>query len=326
MPRRAARPEISRRDRWLIAGLLAVIVAGLAALAAATGWQETFRALAALGPVQILILLALSVANYLARTLRWALYMAKARIPVNPLQTLRHYLGGFAMTATPGRVGEVVRLDWIARETGLPVERAAPVALMDRAADLAACGLLIAMAVAFSATGLAGGMTIAGLSIAGAIVATRARLLAAALRLAWRLIGRWPRSFVRALHAARAMRPFSDWSVALPGLALGVAGWFAEGYALWLLLGWMGVDMGLWTAVGIFLVATVGGAATGAPGGLGGAEAAMVALLSLEGVPLPEAIAATAVIRLTTLWFAVGIGLVAFPFATRAAYRGVHAG
>ena len=48
---------------------------------------------------------------------------------------------------------------------------------------------------------------------------------------------------------------------------------------------------------------------------LTGAEAAMVGLLVLDGVPLEIALPATLVIRVTTLWFAILIGLVIFPIA-----------
>ena len=41
----------------------------------------------------------------------------------------------------------------------------------------------------------------------------------------------------------------------------------------------------------------------------------MVGLLLLEGIPLEVALPATAVIRLTTLWFAILIGLGIFPYA-----------
>ena len=98
----------------------------------------------------------------------------------------------------------------------------------------------------------------------------------------------------------------------------GLIGWAAEGYAFHYLLGLMGAEIALPRAVLIFTFATLAGGLTGAPGGVGGAEAAMVALLSLDGVPLDISIPATAVIRLTTLWFALLIGLVAFPLAERA--------
>ena len=68
-------------------------------------------------------------------------------------------------------------------------------------------------------------------------------------------------------------------------------------------------------AIAIFVFSTLAGGLTGAPGGVGGAEAAMVALLALEGIPLETSIPATALIRLTTLWFAILIGLVVFPIA-----------
>ena len=105
------------------------------------------------------------------------------------------------------------------------------------------------------------------------------------------------------------------------GLTAGLIGWAAEGYAFHLLLVAMGADIGLAKAIAIFLFATLAGGLTGAPGGLGGAEAAMVALLTLEGIPLEVSLPATAVIRLTTLWFAIAIGLALFPLAERRSMR-----
>ncbi|MDX8386197.1 MAG: lysylphosphatidylglycerol synthase domain-containing protein, partial [Gallionella sp.] len=59
------------------------------------------------------------------------------------------------------------------------------------------------------------------------------------------------------------------------------------------------------------------GALSFLPGGLGGAEATMVALLILNDVAQPQAVAATVLIRLATLWFAVGLGVVALMMPER---------
>ena len=91
-------------------------------------------------------------------------------------------------------------------------------------------------------------------------------------------------------------------------------GWSFEGTAFWLLLGWLGADVSLAAATAIFLIAVLSGALSGLPGGLGGTEATSVALLLLQGVPLETAILATAIIRVATLWFAVGIGFCVLPF------------
>ena len=119
----------------------------------------------------------------------------------------------------------------------------------------------------------------------------------------------------RVRRAARSLKAFSRADILTLATILGLIGWLAEGYAFWLLLTWMDANISFWLAVLIFVFSTLAGGLTGAPGGIGGAEAAMVGLLLLEGIPLEVALPATAVIRLTTLWFAILIGLGIFPYA-----------
>jgi uncharacterized protein (TIRG00374 family) len=63
------------------------------------------------------------------------------------------------------------------------------------------------------------------------------------------------------------------------------------------------------------------GALSMLPGGLGSTEATMIGLLLALGVDFDRALVATAVIRLTTLWFGTGLGALALPFALRLARR-----
>ena len=321
MSQSAASPPNRSREVLITAGLIGVVVFGLVGLAAATGWEETWASITRLTVLQVAILLLLSLVNYVFRAIRWHRYAVVLGIPVTVMQTLRHYFGGFALTVTPGRVGELIRLRWLSQEAGTRLERSAPLLIVDRAADVAAMGILTAVAVSLSTIGASAGVPVAVIALIFALIVTRESLFLWAVNLTWRIVGRWPRLFARLRRAGHALGPFSDWPVVIPALVLGIAGWFAEGYAFHLLLVWMGADIGLWTAVGIFTISALTGGATGSPGGLGGAEAAMVALLSVQGVPLEVSIPATAVIRLTTLWFAILIGLFVFPAAQRIASR-----
>ena len=320
-----ALPQRSTREFLFTLAIFATVIGSLLLLALATGWQEMLASVTVLTYWQLAILLALSLGNYLLRGLRWLLCNRCIGINVGVFQSLRHYLAGLAMTVTPGRLGELVRLRWIRQETGFPLQKTAPLALVDRAADLAAIGLLLAVSLLFGATSGAAGLPVALMALAVAVLVTRSEIAVWGVTLVWRTIGRWPRSFAKLRHAARALGPFSRPAIILPALALGMIGWYCEGYSFYLLLHWMGADIGLWSAVAIFIISMVTGGATGAPGGLGGAEAAMVALLSLQNVPLDVSIPATAIIRLTTLWFAIFVGTVVFPMATRMAARGSYA-
>ena len=305
------------RDRLLLLGLVGLVGLGLAGLVSATGWAETWAQISKLHVSLIAALLGLSMVNYGLRAVRWHLFARRLGLPLGFGANARHFIGGFAMSVTPGRVGELVRMRWIKRETGWAVERSAPLVLMDRASDLAAMALLLAGAIVLAAGGIAGAAPVAILALVAAFVATRPALLTALITMIYRMTGRAPRVFARARGAARLVARFSHGPTLALGLGAGLLGWAAEGYAFHLLLAAMGADIGAAKAIAIFLFSTLAGGLTGAPGGLGGAEAAMVALLSLEGIPLDISIPATAVIRLTTLWFAIALGVAVFPLAER---------
>lgn len=306
-----------RRDILLLAGLFGLMLAGLIGLAMATGWAETKTQIAKLSLVQFSLLLVLSLVNYGFRAIRWHIFARRLGLNTGIVQNFRHFLGGFAMSVTPGRVGELVRMRWLRRETGWAFEKTAPLVLVDRASDLTAMAAILGISIALSTSGIGGAIPITILALVTALIVTRPRLLAALAEAGYRFIGRWPRLFARIRRAARSLSAFSNPALITLATAIGAVGWFAEAYAFHLLLVWMGSDIGLSKAVAIFIFSALAGGLTGAPGGIGGAEAAMIALLSIEGVPLETSVPATAIIRITTLWFAIAIGLAVFPVAER---------
>jgi len=309
------------RDIALMAGLFALVIVGLVTLALATGWEETVAQIERLTGWQFAVLLGLSLVNYGFRGLRWHLFARRLGLQTGLIQNMRHFLGGFAMSVTPGRVGELVRMRWIRRETGWSFEKTAPLVLVDRASDLVAMALILALAVAFASTGFSGAIPVTIAALIAAYVATRPQLLGGIALWAYKLVGLWPRLFARIRTASKSLARFSNPAVMVSASGLGLIGWLAEGYAFYLLLQWMGANIGFWTAIGIFIFATLAGGLTGAPGGIGGAEAAMIGLLMLEHVPLEVSVPATLIIRVTTLWFAIGIGFLTFPFAERASLK-----
>ena len=310
------------RDAALGAVLLAAVVLSAWAALSPDRVAGAVSRIAALSPWQVAALLALSLSNYALRGLRWHLFARRLGLALSPARSLVQFTGGFALSLTPARVGELVRLRWLARRTGAPLDRLAVLPLADRAADLSAMALLVAAGLALSPGRLPGAAALVPPALALAVVATRPALLRRAARLGLRACrGRAPRGFARLSRAGRALGRLTDPGTVAAACALGLAGWLAEGAALHLLLGWLGVDMAPARAVAIFVLATLAGGLTGLPGGLGGAEAAMLALLALDGVPPGTALAATLVIRATTLWFALVLGALAFPLAEAGARR-----
>jgi len=88
----------------------------------------------------------------------------------------------------------------------------------------------------------------------------------------------------------------------------------------------MGVDIGLGFSMSIYALSMLAGAVSFLPGGIGGAEAVMTGLLLMSGATETKAVAATVIIRLATLWFAVALGALALVVERRRLWpRGVVA-
>jgi len=92
--------------------------------------------------------------------------------------------------------------------------------------------------------------------------------------------------------------------VALAMLAYGIQAVVFAVYVerLWSEADWM-------ASLQIFATATLAGAASMMPGGLGAMELALIAQLSAAGMPLTSATAAAIAVRAVTLWFAVLLGV-----------------
>jgi uncharacterized protein (TIRG00374 family) len=118
-----------------------------------------------------------------------------------------------------------------------------------------------------------------------------------------------PRVMRSAGDALRAARPLVKPGAVLAGLALGLLAWGLEGAGLYVLsFIFPPAHLTLPLAVGIYSVAVLAGALSLLPGGLGGTEAVMTALLVSQGYPFAAALLITLACRLVTLWFAVVLG------------------
>ena len=84
-----------------------------------------------------------------------------------------------------------------------------------------------------------------------------------------------------------------------------------QGLAFIYLLSVVGVEVAPTTALAVYAVSLLAGALSFVPGGIGTTEAVMGLLLLQLGADPAQAVAAPIINRLTTLWYAVALGLLA---------------
>lgn len=270
--------------------------------------------------------LAATLFNYLLRFFKWHYYLGRVGIRGLSLATsARIFVAGFPLAVTPGKVGEAMKAVWLRNETGTPVARGIPVVLAERVSDGLAMLALACLGVFAFPRYLPAFLAALGLMIAIVLVLqTRGlalRLLAYAERLP--LLQR----FAHDLHefydgAYHLFRPRAN----LVAVSLGVVAWAGEGLATYLVLLGLGVPAGFETftlAVFVLALSTIVGALSALPGGLGAAEASMAGMFAFVlAMPAGQAAAATLVVRMATLWFAVGLGFIAWALWRRQLFTG----
>lgn len=280
------------------------------------GWGDVLSAFGSVGWRGVIVALFLSLVNYGLRFLRWQMYLWALGYSVPYVPSAVIYLAGFSLTTTPGKAGEMLRGIFL-KSNGIPYLHSTAAFLSERLSDLSGVVLLSLLGLTLFTQG---GTLIAvsvGLVGLGVLVLSRAHLLEAiSERLAQRS-GRIARLGYHLLTLLIEARQCHRLPLLVMATILSVAAWSAEAYAFYLILDWMDLKVSLPFAFSVYALSMLAGALSFLPGGLGGAEAVMVGLLLAAGVHEGPAVAATVIIRTTTLWFAVALGVAALFEARR---------
>lgn len=294
------------------------------AYAAALWWADrsngTFARLAQLGGVLSLATLPV-FASYLFRYWRWRWLLHHRGHDVPLGQGLAGYLAGFALTATPAKAGELLRIRYFAR-MGVPAERTLAVFVFERASDLMVILLLSLFAAqVFPALGTLAVMVLGFVILLFGAAAWPA-LLNWIADVGQVLPGRWLRRLVAfAVDAARELDTCLDRYAIGRSMVAGVIAWSLTSAVFVGLCTSMGLDIDPGVAFGIYPLAMLIGALSFVPGGVGTTELAIVLMLNRLGVATADAVSVAVGVRLITLWFAIGVGTLAMLTLESAARR-----
>lgn len=303
---------MTRLRPYISYGVIVAFAAWCAAAFRADFAQIPLRTLSSSGDV-LPAVLALSLVNYTLRVVRWRGYLTRLGYPFALRTSAAFYVSGFAFTLAPGKLGELVRARYYT-PLGVPLAAVTGAFLVERLMDLLAVAVIASIAISTF------GRFRTLLWLAAALVVLVLVALASWPRMAARL-GTTPRlSLARRLtgvlatvsrslsRAGELLRP----QVLAGGFLLSLAAWGAEAAGLGILTSlFPAAHVGFVLAAGIYAIAMLCGALSFLPGGLGTTEAVMTALLATRGLALPDAMLATLLCRLLTLWFAVGLGWLA---------------
>ena len=264
------------------------------------------------------LILVLSLLNYLLRFAKWHLYLGSVGAgPIRKTTSFVIFFAGLAMAITPGKVGELLKPYLVRRVNGTPLATTTPVIFAERATDgiailvLAAVGLLQIRYGWVLLVGLIFGFI-------GFVGVSQHRALVEALLRRFEgvaLIGRRMEAIERVYE--------STWRMFHPGplaiaTVISIVSWAGECLAFFLVMLGLGFPASwhlLFAAASALALATMIGALSLLPGGLGAAELSATGLLVLfvgsSQIDHETAATATLLIRFATFWFGIALGLIA---------------
>jgi uncharacterized membrane protein YbhN (UPF0104 family) len=275
----------------LVAALVAVVALGLGLYA---DFGRLGDELASFRWELLPLALALTALNYLLRFWRWQLYLARLEIEVPTGRSFAIFIAGLSGTITPAKLGEVLKCALLKRSFGVPVRRSVPIVLAERVTD--ASGVVVLAVAAGAGANRWPLLVLALAGVAAIVLVVRSPLL---------------ERFSRLGEAPEAARVLLETPLLLGMTALSAVSWFFECLAAYVCVRGLRLDLSLVDTVVVFSLGSLAGALSFLPGGLGVAEGSMTGLIQVLGdVSKAAAVAATVLIRLATLWFAVALGLV----------------
>jgi len=240
--------------------------------------------------------------SYAGRYWRWRLLLGRLGIGRTNWPDLLGWFRGFALTATPAKVGELSRVQLLHERLGYPRLPLVHVFVAERCADgvaVAALLLLLApgqLASRLPAVSLSWPLVVAALLAAWAVVwaANRAGM------------DRW---FAGRLRSWRHHLPSGALARAtVPAALISVLVWANEALVLWLLVRLLApAAISIPIAIAIYLLSGTAGMASSLPGGIGVNEAATVLLLGQQGISPAIALPIAVLRRVITLWSMVAL-------------------
>ena len=298
--------EKIKRNIFISLGIAAVIYLALALYA---DYESVVKSFARFNWLFLPLLLLLSYLNYTARFVKWDYYLNTVHVKISKKDSYAIFMSGLIMSVTPGKMGELLKAYLVKQITGVPISRTAPIIIVERITDFISLILLALIGAYIFDYGKP-------IVLGTAFFFLGVTYLISHRKLALSIIEYAGKFKILKKHLSRMHDAYeSSYLLLQPRplflmIIVSLFSWFFECFGFYIILRNFDIDISVLWASFVYAFATIAGAITMLPGGLGVTDGSLTYLISKEGVGLDLAVASTFIIRVVTLWFAVLVGMV----------------
>ncbi|HEX9253290.1 MAG TPA: lysylphosphatidylglycerol synthase transmembrane domain-containing protein [Ignavibacteriaceae bacterium] len=259
------------------------------------------------------ILLLLSLGNYISRFFKWQYYLNIIDVKLHKLDSLSVFMSGLIMSVTPGKMGELLKSYLVKQVNGTSISKTAPIVLAERATDFLSLTILALAGAYFYDYGKNIIIIIGAIILAGLIILSNKKLFNKIISLISN-IGFISRHTLKITTAYESSSKLLSITPLLLMTLLSIVSWGFECFGYYLILTNFEIKIDVLWAFFSYSFATIVGALSMLPGGLGVTEGSLTLMLVQKGLSEHSAFAATFIVRAVTLWFAVLVGAISVLF------------
>ena len=259
------------------------------------------------------ILLALSFGNYISRFFKWEYYLKIIDVQLHKIDSLSIFMSGLIMSVTPGKMGELLKSYLVKQVNGTSISKTAPIVFAERATDFLSLTILALAGAYFYNYGKNIILIIGVIITAGLIIISNKKLFYKIIS-TFSNIGFISKHIVKIKTAYESSSKLLSLTPLLLMTLLSIVSWGFECFGYYLILTNFEIEIDVLWAFFSYSFATIVGALSMMPGGLGVTEGSLTLMLVQKGLSEHNAFAATFIVRAVTLWFAVLVGAISVLF------------
>jgi uncharacterized protein (TIRG00374 family) len=291
---------------WLII-LFAVVIYLLMGVYA--NFSDLLTALEKFNWIFLPIMLILVTTGYLIRFIKWNFFLKNVDVHLPLKENLFVFFSGLSMIITPGKAGEIWK-GWLIKEiNGENLSKTIPVVIVDRITDVLGLIILSLLGIFYYKSGI--NILILLIILFGAFIAAikSQRISSRLISILERRAGKYSLD-IKDMH--QSFQKSLNWKYLIGNSIISVIAWFMECIAIFFVIYGFDESISIVLSTFIFSFASLAGALSLIPGGLGVAEATLSGLLVLFGLSSTIAVGAALIMRLVTLWYGAILGFLVY--------------
>ena len=241
---------------------------------------------------------------------RWNLLLKNSNVYVPVKDNLKIYLSGFALSITPGKVGELIKSQLLKTKFGIPREKTAPIVLVEQLYNIIGIIGVSILGLWYFEFGAHIILIAASLLVIILILISSKRLFEKFLTLLSRIkfLSQYTSAFSNSYDVLR--KSTRGWIVVYAS-AISITFWLIESVIAYFVLLSFGINhIEFLSIITTYTSSILLGVASFLPLGIGVVEGSLVGFFTLQGVDISIALTLVIFIRIFTRWIAVSVGFV----------------